>query len=445
MDNHSDSDDVSPAVVLVCIAAVVGCTLVLIVTNSSLVGDGSWYLLHAIQTGQPFEASGRQGINLVREGPLLLALHQGVTNTHDLALLEGVGFVIFPALVWIIAIVHARGSRVRFTLVAISCGLCFAPIIFFSIDELTLALPLVVLASVLLTQPTPWSGPSAALAVACTGGLFFSHEAVVPCALMLAAIALVRIKAGLRSTDARVSVVVLALSVAVLAGAVWTLVFWPTTASRTFLNLSPSIVFLSMGALCLVGWAVLYGRLFGVEWLRWLLLALAAPFTLLGIRLAINAGPYAAYSSRAMCLAVVVVLQVALLVDWRLVVLVNWLRLQRTDEARPEVRLSEGATRGAAAFLVAVMIVPTVCAVRWSTVIGDFRSTITQRTGVVPAADVTTTPAKSYLWPWTNTTLSVLLRSSNSNAVVENTDTRDAPFGADSAEKQLPPAYRWDD
>ncbi len=436
MGNHSDSDDVSLGIALVCIAAVVGCSLILTVTNSSLVGDGSYYLLRAIQTGQSFQLPGRQGINLVREGPLLLALHHGVTNTHVLTSLEGVGFVIFPAFVWILAIVQARGSRVRFTLVTISCGLCFATMIFFSVSELTLALPLVVLASVLLTQPTPWSGPSATLAVVSTGLLFFSHESIVPCAVMLAATALVRIKARLRSMDTRVSMIVLVLSVAVLAGAGWSIVFWPNASSHTFLNLSPSIVSLSMGASCIVGWAVLYGRLSGVEWLRWLLLALAVPFTLLGIRSAINTGPYAAYTSRGMCVAVVAVLQLVLLVDW--------IRLQRADEVSRGITLSTGATRGAAAFLVAVMIVPTICAFRWSTVIGDFRSTITQRTGIVPASDVPTTPAKSYLWPWTNTTLSVLLRSSNSNAVVENTDPLDAPFGADSAEKQIPPAYRWD-
>ena len=157
-----DSDRVPLAIVFVCLAAVFGGSLVLIVTNSSLVADGSYYVLKAIQTGQPSAcAAGRQGINFVREGPLLFAVHQGVTNTHVLTILEGVGFLLFPALPWILAIVEVQGSRVRFTLVTIACSLCFATTIFFSVSELTLALPLVVLVSVLLTRPTPWSGPSA--------------------------------------------------------------------------------------------------------------------------------------------------------------------------------------------------------------------------------------------------------------------------------------------
>jgi hypothetical protein len=63
-----ESENVSPGIALVCIAAEVGGSLILIVTNSSLVRDGSYYLLHAIQTREPFPTPGRQGINLVREG-----------------------------------------------------------------------------------------------------------------------------------------------------------------------------------------------------------------------------------------------------------------------------------------------------------------------------------------------------------------------------------------
>ena len=95
------------------------------------------------------------------------------------------------------------------------------------------------------------------------------------------------------------------------------------------------------------------------------------------------------------------------------------------------------------AFLVAIMIVPTVCAFRWSTVVGDFRSTITQRTGIIPVADIPTSPGKSYLLDWANATLSLVLRSSRSNAVVHNTDRRDSPFRVDSAEQQIPPEYGW--
>ena len=115
----------------------------------------------------------------------MLAVHGGVTNTHALAVFEGLGFLVFPALVWILAIVYARGSRVRFTLVTTSCAFCFSMMIFDSVSELTLVLPLVVLASVVLTEPTPWAGRTAVLAIVSTGLLFFSHESIVPCAVLL--------------------------------------------------------------------------------------------------------------------------------------------------------------------------------------------------------------------------------------------------------------------
>jgi hypothetical protein len=454
-DRSPESDNVSPGIVLVCLAALVGGSLLLLAMNSSLVGDGSYYLLHAIQTRAPFPASGRQWINFIREVPLLLALHAGLTNTHVLAFLQGIGFIAFPAVVWTAAILQVRDSRVRFTIVTVACGLCFASTIFFSVSELTLALPLVVLASVLLTQSTPWSRPHAGLAFVATGLLFFSHESIVPCAVLLAGTALVRTRVLLRSRDSRVSILIVFLSVAVLGGALWTLVFWPNSNSQTFLNIPPSIVLLSVGAFFLLGWAVLYGRLSGLEWIRWIFLLVAVPVTLLGIHSAIRSGPFDAYSSRAMGVVVVVALQALLLADWIV-------GLQRTDAVNPRsmpssirssvatiwaatrpVSLSRGAARGAAAFLVAVMFIPAVCAFRWSTVTDDFRSTITHHTGIVPAADVRTSLADTYLWSWTNSTLSVLLRSSTSNAIVENTSTMDIPFSDDRAEQQIPSTYRW--
>jgi hypothetical protein len=230
-----------------------------------------------------------------------------------------------------------------------------------------------------------------------------------------------------------VSLVVLALSLAVLGGALWTLVFWPNSNSHTFLDLSRGSVLLFTAALCIVGWAALCGRMVGMEWLRWCLLAVAVPLTILGIWTAILDGANGAYASRAVGVTVVAGLQLLLLVDWV---------LRRTRRADLAIKGSASATRVATAFLVALMIVPTVCAFRWSALIGDFRSTITQRTGVIPVTDIPTSPGKSYLLGWANATLSLVLRSSISNAVVQNTNTSNSPF-TDSAGQQIRPEYLW--
>jgi hypothetical protein len=427
-------DEVSLSLVVACVAAVVAVSGLLLAMNASLIGDGSYYLLRAIQTGQPLQLSGRQGINLLREGPLLIARSGGVTNTQALTFFEGIGFIAFPALVWSLALVIARHSRARFTLIALTCGLCFGSVILFSVSELTLAAPLVVVATLLLTQPTSWSGTSAALVILTTGLLFFSHESIVVCALLLAGVSLYRSRAHLGPIDTKVSLIVLVLSVAVLSGAVWTLVVWPNKNSDDFLNASLSVLLLVMGSVLLVGWCILYGRVPGAEFLRWALLAFAILLTGLGIRAGIHAGAEGAYQSRSVTVVVVVVLQVVLVIDW--------IRVRRTDERIPDLGESVGSARVAAIFLIVVLLIPAVGATRWANVIDDFHSTVTQRTGDIPAADVRPSLPKAYVIPWTDTSLSVLLRSSDSNAVIENTGELN-PFSVGSAEQQIPSQYRW--
>jgi hypothetical protein len=185
-----------------------------------------------------------------------------------------------------------------------------------------------------------------------------------------------------------------------------------------------------------MGWAVLQGRERGLSSLRWVLLVLAVPLIFNGIRLAIIDGPLAAYWTRGSGVTLVVALQLLLLADW-IIPIRGWNLVSRP------LRLPPSAARGATALLVALLIIPTVCALRWSTVVGDFRQTITQHRGIIPASAVPTSTGSSYLWDWTNTTMSVILRTSTNNAIVENTATDPAPFSTESAQEQIPSAYRW--
>jgi len=435
----SDREGVPGTVVAACVVAVALCSVLLVVTNSSLVGDGSYYLLRAIQTGGAFQLPGRQVINYVREGPLLIGTTLGITNTHVLTVLEGIGFILFPALAWGLSLAQARRSRVQFTLVALSCGLCFASMIIFSVSELTLALPLIILASVLLTRPDPWSRVDAAIVLVAVGLLVVAHESVAPCMVVLTVQSLLRIRARLGVRDTRISSGVAVLALLATAVALWTLTYRPNSNSTDFLTnvehaRPSSIVLLVMGGLCLLGWAGLHGRGKRATWIGWALVVPAGLFTVFGIQSAVRAGPEAAYAARGFCVLVVLGSQ--------LLLLIHWLRCQRSEGSTDSLRLPVGATRGLAVFLVALMIIPTVCAVRWALVVDAFRSTITHNSGVVPAHDVRTPLATSYLWPWTNTTLSVVLRSSESSAVVANSDPIN-PFPRPAAEQQLPPHYTW--
>jgi hypothetical protein len=61
---------------------------------------------------------------------------------------------------------------------------------------------------------------------------------------------------------------------------------------------------------------------------------------------------------------------------------------------------------------------------------------------VVSESTVKTHLAGGYLWPWANTTMSVVLRSSPDGAVVLNT-IDDNPIPVHRAQQQIGPAYRW--
>ena len=448
LDGRRSVDDrsgVPTGMVVLCVAALSICSLILIVTSASLVGDGSYYLLRAVQTRGPFPLPGRLVSNALREGPMLIGLAAGVTNTQVLTVLEGIGFVLLPAVAWSLALVAARRARVQFTLVAVACGLCFASMMLFSVSELTLTLPLVALASVLVTRPDPWSRADAVMVVVVTGLLVLSHESVLPAVVVLMVMAVLRARARLSVTDARVSAAVAVVSGVATAVALWTLVYRPNSNSTDFLThvehgQPRSILLLMTGGALLLGWAVLHGRGGGTTWIGWYLAVPGAVLTAFGIRSAITGGPTSAYESRGFCVIVIVVLQ--------LLLLVGWARLRRPDSSDgsdgSDIRrsLPSGAAWGAAAFLVVLMLIPAVGALRWSAVVGAFRTTITTHSGTVPESRVESRLAGGYLWPWTNTTMSVVLRSSPGDAVVLNT-IADNPIPIHRAQQQIAPDYTW--
>ncbi len=434
-----DPSGVPVRIVALCVTALVVCSVVLIATNASLVGDGSYYLLRAIQTRGPFPVPGRLVSNSVREGPLLLGLASGITNTRELTLLEGLGFVVAPTVTWSLALVLARRTRGAFVLVATACGLCFGSMMLFSVSELTFTLPLVALVSVLLTRSTPWSPTDAVLAVVATGLLVLSHESVLPCVVVLTVIAVLRTRARLSVTDARISAAVAAVSALAAAVALWTLAYRPNSNSTDFLThvehgQPRSILLLMAGSAFLLGWAVLQARGGGAAWIGWYLSVPGVVLVVLGVRSAITGGPASAYESRGFCVVVIVVLQ--------LLLLVGWIRARRPDDPPTAVHLPRGAAWGAVAFLVVLMLIPAVGALRWSTVVREFRTTITTHSGTVPESRVESRLAGGYLWPWTNTTMSVVLRSSPGGAVVLNT-IDDNPIPVHRAQQQIGPAYRW--
>src|ERR1700722_3876506 len=311
-DNH-----VSGTVLGVVIVALVATAIILIAVNSSLYGDGSYYLLAAIKSGRSFNVPGRELSDAVRQSPLLIGISIGIDNTRFLTILEGIGFILFPALIWALALQQSCISRIRFTLVAIVCAISFGSMIFYSVSELTLALPLVVLISCLLAKETEYSIVQSLIIVIAAAILVFSYEAIALCSAILVVHAVLRARAGLASMDIYVSWMVAALSVAAIGVSLWTLEFRPNSNSGNFLSSiaefhPKSEVALIFAGVCIATWILLQALRPHLRWITVPVLGVAAFSTLVGVALAIRAGPITSILSRGYCVFLIAVLEVAL-------------------------------------------------------------------------------------------------------------------------------------
>ena len=234
---------------------------------------------------------------------------------------------------------------------------------------------------VLLTQPTLWSGPKAALAMVATLLCASPHEALVPCAILLALTAVIRIRARLGTTDTRASIVVLVLSVVALGSFICHSRALAESQLQYLLR-APAIDGAPLpggvqphrmgGALQKALWpledslgsARASGRIH--RWWDPFRDQRRPPCGLLdaGCGRRTHWGTAAPAPRRLDS------------------------QTQKHDPLIWSIRLSAGATVGATAFLVALLVIPTVSALRWSTVVGDFRHTISQHHGVIPATDI---------------------------------------------------------
>ncbi len=93
-------------------------------SSVALSGDGAFYLVRILGTEDVYGPSARMLGNAVRQAPVLIGVRAGLTDTYLLAVLLGVGQLVFPAAIWCLAIVLARAQLVAFTAVAMLAGLC---------------------------------------------------------------------------------------------------------------------------------------------------------------------------------------------------------------------------------------------------------------------------------------------------------------------------------
>ncbi len=420
------------AALAVCVALVVA-ALVMTFQSLALAGDGSYYLVRIIATGEVFGTDQRYLGNLIRQSPVLLAIRSEVTSTYTLALLLGVGQIVIPALLWSLAVLHARADRVAFAAVTVTAGICAGTTWFFSVSENVIAMPLTALVAVVLWQPATWSRGNAAVAIAASTVLVASYETSMVTGLVLAGWGLMRaLRASSRmerGSCAAVSVLA-ALSVLVAVRGGWEQTY--PTHSRSLLyyvvDLQPWPLYLAVAGLV----ALVVG-IDGRYASRVSTTLVAAGTTALFVAVAgLQMTTTAAFAARGG----------AAVATFALLVLLWWQWAPRTEQRTPD-RRSSRLLAVPVGFVVAILVVNMWALRDWASSFSTFRDEVGVARGVVAADDVIPQDRRSVLWNWTAPSLSLVVRDDPDAGVLVDPDPSFVPFEPADRRRQLPDAYTW--
>ncbi len=419
-------------VALAVCAPLVASALVMSVESLALAGDGAYYLVQLIATGEVFGTDQRYLGNVVRQSPVLLALEGGVTSTRILAVLLGIGQIVIPALVWSLAVLYARADRVVFTAVAITAGVCAGTTWFFSVSENVIAVPLTCLVAVLLWRPFEWSRRDAAVALTAALVLVASYETSMVTGLVLAGWAGMRCTRASRGLEryacAAVSTLS-ALSVLVAVRGGWEQTY--PTHSRSLLyfivELDPWPLYLSVAGLLL--FVAGLGGWFG-ERMRVPLLATGAGA--LGVAVVgLDMTTRAAFAARGG----------AGVAGFVLVVLLWWVWARP-----PERALAPRPTRLLAVpvgFVAAVLAVNVWALQDWSSSLATFRAEVDATRGVAAVDEAIPANERAVLWNWTAPSLSLIVRGDADAGVLVDREPSFVPFDPRDGRRQIPDRHTW--
>jgi hypothetical protein len=424
------------AVALVCLLLIATAT-VMTLASLSLAADGSYHLLQVLKSGDAFGLDARIVGAWARQGPVVVALRAGVTDTHVLTILFGAGQLLVPASAWSLAIVLSRTNGLACAAVTMTAGLCAGATWLFSALESVVAVPLTVLVGVLLWRPTAWRLRELALAVLASAILVASYETALVTGAMLAC------WAGWRATRARDApekygcAAVAALSALSVAVAV------AGTQLGTNRTNSQSLAYFVVSLqpwpfyLALVGIATVIAGL--GPWLtalpRQLMLAAGCCALIVSV-VAFDAGIVESFQARGGT-AVAGVLLLAFLF-W------TWARADRNPPYRDGGRLASRLLVAVPVLFVAAVLATTVAPIRsWSSSLDAFRTEVGARQGVVVDVEAIPPGKRAVLWSWTSSSLSLIVRPRADAAVLVNRDPPIVPFPPREARAQLDDSYTW--
>ena len=423
------------AVLAVC-ALLTGTALALTWQGLALAGDGSFYLVRVLGTESVFGPDFRVFANVVRQAPVLIGIAGGVTDTHLLTLLHGVGQLLLPAIAWSLAVALSRADRVVFAAVAMTAGLCMGTTWFFSVSESVLAAPLTVLVAVLLWQPRSWHLGSAGLASAAALILVATYETALLTGVVLAAWAAWRATRATVRLERYGCALVSALSLlSVLVAVAGSRAGANPTSSRSFLyfvaSLEPWTFYLGLVGIIAVTVALgswLRGNARGVT------LGLGCG-ALIAAVVGLEVDTVTAFQARGGAVAAAFLLEVFLCWCW----------------IRGRGSIAEAGDESPARWLVAVpvafvasMVVVNVQPVSsWSHSLDAFRAEVDRTNGVVRADEVLPPGRLDVLWDWSAASLSLIVRADRDSGVLVDRDPSFVPFPPAEARAQIDDEYTW--
>lgn len=409
-------------------------------SSLALAGDGSFYLVRILGGESVFSSDARLLGNAIRQAPVLLGARVGVTDTHLLSVLLGVGQLIVPAAIWSLALVLSRVRALAFIAVVMAAGLCAGTTWYFSVGENVLAIPLTALVAVLLWQPDEWTWRPALLAVAASTILVATYEAVVLTGPTLALWAGWRAVASKSPVARYGAAIVSATAIFSIARGCTEIVFREEQSHAQSLlyfvvSVEPWQLYLALAS-CGVLIAAMTLRIERTP--RFLFLGAGA----VGVTVAISElTPSAVDGFAARGGAMIAALFLELYLFWL------WAHDGRPSRTRSETPAQRDASQlllvVPVLFVGGMMYANVPATDRWSRSLETFRAEVDRARRPSQVDEVLPDDRRQVIWGWTSSSLSLIVRHNADAGILVDPTPSFVPFVPDAARQQLADKYTW--
>lgn len=416
----------------------------------ALAGDGSYYLVRVIGTENVFGPDARVLGNAVRQAPVLLTVRLGLSDTHLLAVLLGIGQLVVPAAVWSVALVSSRAQSLAFSAVAITAGICAGTTWYFSVSENVLAVPLTVLVAVLLWLPQPWRWGHVALATIASTVLVASYETAALTGAVLALWATWRAaRSSSRLERFGNAIVALLSAVSAIHGAAWIVAARGQANAQSLLldmlSVDPWGLYVALASGFVLIYALTPRPDRRLRWICYAAGALGAAATTLRLVMSsrnVFEASFDAYAARGGAVLAALVLELFLFALWS--------RNRRPALSKPASSVASVVHDEPrwplfvpVLFVGAMVFADLQGLGRWSRSLDTFRAEVDTAVGVVSIDDVLPRDRQQAVWGWTSSSLSLIVRGDAGAGVLVNTSPFYVPFPPSSAREQLADKYTW--